>query len=208
MSKIVFHCNYGMPHQVRQAESMVKGAARHGDVIDVTNDRTRQADVHIVSGPWFAKREHLTSDNVILIDRAYVDVKNHGVSIGWMDSDGGRYFTAGEGKPKIEIAEQRTGSRSIYLEDYEYKEPIRCDATRCHPARVMSDEGLMQCLDRYDIAAGYNSTSLVTAALMGLRIDCRGKQNILMQHNWLEALPYADWNQTTIENGDLWAHLQ
>jgi hypothetical protein len=47
----------------------------------------------------------------------------------------------------------------------------------------------------------------VTAALEGLEVVCKDDRNIMSEPNWLELLPYADWNHQEIENGDVWEHL-
>lgn len=76
-----------------------------------------------------------------------------------------------------------------------------------HPAEVRPAESLGEALARHDVAIGYRTTALVTAALMGLRIDCRDPENIMARPDWLELLPWADWHYTEIESGEAWEHL-
>lgn len=90
------------------------------------------------------------------------------------------------------MGEQRTGGRTLYLADYQGTIE-RADTVRYHPACGHNNHSLAHDLATHDIAIGYNTTALVTAALAGLRIVCKGEQNILNEPDWLALLPYADW---------------
>jgi hypothetical protein len=83
----------------------------------------------------------------------------------------------------------------------------KADTVRYHPDQRRPTETLEQALARHDIAIGYSSTALVTAALEGLQIICKDKRHILNMDNWKELLPYADWYYARIESGEAWEHL-
>lgn len=87
--------------------------------------------------------------------------------------------------------------------------PVDEDANtiRRHPREVVPGETLEQALNRHDIAIGYRTTALVTAALMGLRIECRDDRSILARPDWVNLLPWADWHHSEIASGECWAHL-
>lgn len=171
------------------------------------------ADVHIVSGPHFAKNNFLNHPRTILLDRAYYHEEKTGlwksmdwVSLGWMRPDGGRNFNVGCGRepPKVEGRPDRGGS--IFLADY--GGPIeRADEVRRHPEDQKSSEGLRCALRRHRVAIGYQTTALVAAGLCGLEVVCKDRRNIMAEPNWLDLLPYADWHWSEIESGEAWEHL-
>ncbi len=128
------------------------------------------------------------------------------VSLGWMREDGGRRFKAGSGHSSPTRAPARNTGGSIFLADYDG--PIEsADTIRLHPAKQAPAETLEEALGRHSIAIGYQTTALVTAALMGLKVYCKDKRNIMSEPNWLELLPYADWSYKEIESGEAWEHL-
>jgi len=52
-----------------------------------------------------------------LLDRCFYNSNNNHVSIGWMNSSGGRDFKIGSGKKKL-IIRKSNGSKSLFLADY------------------------------------------------------------------------------------------
>lgn len=190
------------------------GFKRHGLILNITDNINAPADVHIVSGPHFAKTKWQGHPRTILLDRAYWHDLKSGqwksmdyVSLGWMRKDGGRNFQIGVGREPPVISDNRNGRGSIFLADYNGKVE-RADAVRYHPDNHRSKEPLWQALRRHRIAIGYTTTALVTAGLAGLEIHCRDVRNIMSNPNWLALLPYADWNYEEITNGDAWEHLK
>ena len=123
-----------------------------------------------------------------------------------MNKSGGRDFKAGTGKKELIIREP-IGSKSLFLADYNGITE-HADIIRLHPANKKYPESLQHDINQCDRATGYETTALVQAALSGLKITCKGKNNILLDPNWLELLPYANWNYNEIESGETWAHLQ
>lgn len=165
-----------------------------------------KADIHVVIGPWYAKDLYINHSHTILIDRCYYKGDPQHVSAGWMNKSGGRDFVKGVGKQAPTIKQKEQSNKTIFLADYNGAIE-KADCIRFHPANKKSDMPLIDQLNKYGIAIGYKTTALVTAALEGLQIICKG-ENILNHPDWLEILPYADWSSDEIENGELWEHLQ
>lgn len=157
-------------------------------------------------GSNYAKHHWLNHDRVVLLDRCYFGNTRNNVSIGWMNKKGGRDFKVGSGKKPLYIRKSY-GTKTLFLADYNgVIEPA--DIIRLHPANEHSKSTLIEDIKKCRSATGYNSTALVKAALNGLEITCKGDQSILNQKNWVELLPYANWNYKEILSGELWAHLQ
>jgi hypothetical protein len=173
-----------------------------------------QADVHIVSGPHYAKNVWQGHPRTVLLDRAYYHEERSGrwasmdwVSLGWLRPDGGRSFRKGCGRTPPTIEERPASGGTIFLADY--GGPVEAaDTVRRHPAEQQSTESLRAALRRHRTAIGYQTTALVTAALAGLEVVCKDARNILARCDWLELLPYADWHWTEIESGEAWEHLK
>jgi len=171
------------------------------------------ADIHIVSGPHYAKSVWQGHDRVVLLDCAYYhDEKTRWrstdwVSLGWMREDGGRRFRTGTGRTPPEVQERPNEGGTIFLADFGgVIEPA--DTVRRHPAEEAPREPLHAALRRHRKAVGYRTTALVAAALAGLEIICKDTRNILAERNWLELLSYADWHYSEIESGEAWEHLR
>jgi len=212
--EVVYHCNPHQPHQVEHGHWLKAGLWRHGLELKITADCRRPADVHIVSGPHYAKGYWLDHPRTLLLDRAYYHEVKSGrwksmdwVSLGWMLPDGGRRFSKGEGRPAPERKPIKTEGGRIFLADYNGTVLNDVDTVRLHPANRHYDEPLLDVLARHRHAIGYMTTALVTAALEGLTIDCRDRRNILAEPDWIQLLPYADWHGDEISAGDAWEHL-
>ncbi len=123
-----------------------------------------------------------------------------------MNTIGGRNYKIGIGRKKLRINEPK-GNSSLFLADYNgIKE--QADIIRLHPANQKYESTLQNDIDKCNRATGYNTTALIQAALSGLKINCKGSNSILLNENWLELLPYANWNYNEIKNGDVWEHLR
>ncbi len=203
---IVIHANPTQPHQKQHARLFQQGFKRHGLKSTVTAELNIEADIHVISGPWYAKPYCLHYDNVIYLDRCYYKGNPDHVSVGWLDSTGGRTFLVGEGRQAPKIRECM-GKKSLFLADYngltEY-----ADIIRMHPDNKKYETTLSEDILKCNRATGYDTTALVIAALSGLDITCKGKTSILKQKNWLNLLPYADWHLDEIGSGELWDHLK
>ena len=133
------------------------------------------------------------------------------ISLGWLRPNGSRYFHIGEGRDKPEIKERPDKDGTIFLADYDG--PIEeADTVRLHPEHngksgPPPSETLYEALKRHRTAIGYETSALVTAALEGLDVICKGKINIMLEPNWHDLLPYADWHYSEIQSGEAWEHL-
>jgi len=128
------------------------------------------------------------------------------VSLGWLNKEGDRDFVIGTNRPALEIKPLKMGNRTIFLADYMGTVEM-ADTIRYHPAQKTETEPLLDALARHDIAIGYSSTALITAAIEGLQIVCKDESYILNRSNWKDILPYADWHYSEIESGEAWEHL-
>jgi hypothetical protein len=215
---VTIHINPKQPHQQEHGQWFLKGFKRLGIKAEVTTSISRESDVHIVSGPHFAKDRWLGHPRTILLDRAYYrdGSKPSGmasmpdISLGWMREDGGRIFELGSGRNPPTPKDRPSYGGTIFLADY--GGPIeRADTIRYHPADKRPGNTLSEALRGHRTAIGYQTTALVTAALEGLEIVCKDKRNIMFEKNWLQLLPYADWHYSEIESGEaldfLWQQI-
>lgn len=192
---------------------MSAGFKKHGIILNVTSDIYKSADIHIITGPHYAKDQWLSHERVILIDRAYYHPEKSGkwssmdwLSVGWMNKLGGRDFIEGQGRILPEV-KKSTGNKTIFLADYNGIVE-KADIVRLHPAQKKYKTTLLEDLRQCHTATAYGTTSLVMAGLMGLKTVCKDKSSIMHQDNWLQLLPYADWRYSEIISGKLWEHLQ
>jgi hypothetical protein len=210
---VAIHINPAQPHQVEHGQWLKQGIERHGLKVEVTASPTMPADIHIVSGPHYAKSVWQGHEKAVLLDCAYYHEERSGrwhstdwVSLGWMREDGSRCFRAGAGRKPPQIEARPSEGGTIFLADFGgVIEPA--DTVRRHPADEAPAEPLRAVLRRHRKAIGYRTTALVTAALCGLEIVCRDARNILSETGWLELLPYADWHWSEIASGAAWDHL-
>lgn len=191
-----------------------RGFEAHGLTARVTHDPRAPADVHVVSGPHFAKQYWLEHERTIWLDRAYYRFEPQGrymasmpnVSLGWLRPDGGRKFLLGTGRAPPEIDDQAGDSGTIFLADYGGTVE-QADTVRLHPEIEKPTESLYAALTRHRFARGYLSTALVRAALLGLEVTALDATHILNEPNWRDLLPFADWHWSDIESGEAWGHL-
>ncbi len=210
---ITFHCNLTQPHQKEHGLWFAEGFKCHGLKLLITNDINIDSDIHIVSGPHYAKQRWINHPRTILIDRAYYRQHRSGkwisedcLSVGWMNSKGGRDFKTGHGRD-LPAIEGSAGDKTIFLADYN-GQVEDADLIRYHPENKKHNTTLEHDLKQCYRATGYKTSALVVAGLMGLHVECKDETNIMSQDNWLELLPYADWHYDEISNGELWEHLQ
>ena len=208
---ICLHYNPTQPHQIEHGQWFADGFNRHGIKFLATPDRDQSADIHIVSGPHYAK-SRWEGDKTILLDSAYYHDEKSGkwvstdwVSLGWLGADGEPIFEQGEGREPPEIQENH-GTGTIFLADYggPYE---AADTLRYHPAEKTPPEPLPQALARHKTAIGYKTAALVRAALMGLDVISRKPNHIINNPDWLIKLPYIDWRYDEIQSGEAWEHL-
>lgn len=209
---ITFHASPYLKHQQEHAEWFAEGFRRHGIELKITPQIIAEGDIHIVSGPWYAKQAWLDHPRVILIDRAYLPthqiksgkyISEDFISVGWMTKTGGRKFYENIGRSPIQKGFTE-GTKSIFLCDYKGKPTCKVDMVRWHPNDVSTVSTLEEDLSLCDRAYGYHTSALVTAALMGLKVTSFDPEHILNQENWLQLLPYADHSADQIKSGETW----
>lgn len=206
------HAAVGIGPQMEHTEWFRDGLKNHGIDLIISNSRNTKGDIHIVSGPNFCRNEWLDHPRVISIDRCYyhpgksIWKSMDWISLGWLRPDGGRKFIMGSGRQKPIIKPRPKTGGTIFLADYDG--PVeKADTVRLHPAKQSHTDTLEEALSRHRKAVGYQTTSLVTAALEGLEIVCKDERSILTEPDWLELLPYADWRYDEIQSGEAWEHL-
>jgi len=204
---IRIHINPALAHQIQHGMLLLAGFKKHGLDAKVTSDPQEKADIHVVSGPHFAKHFWLDHPNTILLDRCYYRGNPEHVSFGWLNNQGSRDFIVGAGRPRPGILDNASGDKTIFLADYQGAIED-ADTVRLHPLDGKYDKSLLESLREHKFAIGYNTTALVTAAIEGLNVTCLSKNSIMSQENWLDLLPYADWHMSEIESGELWDHLR
>lgn len=191
-AKVCLHINGALSHQVEHGQLLKAAFLNHGYSVQIVNSPEGSGDIHVVSGPHFAKSRWLDHPKTILLDRCYYRGDPRNVSLGWLRPDGGRNFHKGHGRPPPEVKPLKTGNRTLFLADYNGKIE-QADTVRYHPAQKPPSRPLEDDLNNHDVAIGYGTTTLVQAALAGLQIVCKSKANIMSNPDWLELLPYADW---------------
>lgn len=213
---IVYHANHTQPHQIEHGEWFKAGFKRHGLSLEITADIYKEADIHIVSGPHYAKRQWLNARTILLDKRYYREgpkpvgmASDPYVSLGWMTKTGHHIILRGEGRPPPEIG-TNAGQGTIYLCEYGELPPQGFDTVRRHPDDEKSAESLTDALSRHKTAYGHNTTALIKAALMGLDTVCFDPNYIMNRPDWREALPYADWGYYEFDKAinHLWQQIR
>lgn len=196
---IKIHTNFSIPWQVEYSKAFFAGVPGS----EITNDPHAIADIHIVLGPHFSPWR---TDNTILVDRCYYKGDPEHVSISWL-KDGHKVFYKGKGRTPPKIKEKKISTnKTIFLADYQGKIEA-ADTIRYHPSERKSKLNLKEDLLLHDIAVGYETSALVEAALLGLKVISKYSYHILNAQNWVELLPYADWSIHEIYSGEAWQHL-
>jgi hypothetical protein len=194
MVSVVMHFNPKLPHQVRHAEAFMAAGVKvtpfpHGD-----------ADVHIVSGPYFALPTWRDHPNVIWLDRAFYGDPEY-VSIGWLNPDGSRTFATGDAprfKPELKPWKSWNPNdcRVLILPDYQQDaaelmasvdDVYETITVRRHPAESGLKSGeqpsvsLASELETNDYAIGHSSTALFDAVVAGLPVLCTDPLNVVAE---------------------------
>lgn len=229
-SLIVIHVN-DAPHQKLYADYLVKGFSRIGRSSVITNDPAIDGDIHVCIGPHFALSQ-CKGRPTIYIDRCLWDDHRKYVTIGWLKHDGGMIYpeNAPDDRPKPELKPWKTKQieKAIVLLDYGpypetyllAQEIYQSVKLRPHPAtRTGSPNKLPPLVDElasHDLAIGYRTSALVTAAIEGLPIICLDKRAPawdIAGHDlaeikrpdrtqWLNNMSYAQWSDKEIASGE------
>lgn len=231
MVRVVIHTNPQLENQREPARCMREGFARHGLNAEVTADKRRRGDIHIVQGPWYCYREWLGQPNVLYLDRCFFGNPARDVSLGWLNSDGSREFLnhgMAVAKGTLPELHPRTEKRrcAVIFADYgrdmtEVVKQARWDYDsvffRPHPAQdqttpVMTLRGELEGVWALaDVAIGHSSTVLVEAEIRGKHVIssdprhvCHGIED---RAQWLTDLSWAQWSFEELAAGTFWEHL-
>jgi hypothetical protein len=231
VTSIVIHSNPHLKNQIESSGWLKQGFERHGLDCEVTADRSKPADIHVVQGPWYAWQDWVGKDNVIWLDRCFYGDSRFDLSIGWLKPDGSRDFknknmvSANGELPKLKPPKPHQKSAVVFA-DYgktieasywavDAREKYFPVFTMWHPANMENFTTLADIWERCDVAIGGTSTVLVDAAINGLHIKQCDPLHVCAwmtartRYQWLIDLSWAQWNfETGIMTGDFWEHLQ
>jgi hypothetical protein len=228
---VVAHINPSLPHQVEHGQVLTYGFKRHGIDLHVTADITAKADIHLISGPWYAYDAWVGKPDVLWLDRTYYGDAHDVVSLGWMRPDGSRNFcndekTAGKGdlptlKPMkkhrrcavvfgdygMDHRAQLAYARHKYDSVWYRPHPQDTRPAPCFPLRGSLDDVWKIA----DVAIGHSSTVLVEAQIEGLFVESTDSRHVVHytddRESWLKRLSWAQWSLAEIEQGAFWDHL-
>ena len=231
MVSVVIHTNMALPNQTESAGWLQTGFASHGIDAEITGDKHKAADIHVVQGPWYAFNEWLGKDNVLWLDRCFYGDARFDLSIGWLQPDGSRKFCnhgMARAKGTLPALKPRKGKRrcAVVFADYgqdctqtviETRQAYDSVFFRPHPAQaqetpVITLKGdLANVWEIADVAIGHSSTVLVEAEINGLHVETTDARhvarNVTDRTQWLNDLSWAQWNHEEIQRGEFWEHL-
>jgi len=234
--KVVIHTNPFLANQRESADWVAKGFNRHGINAEISENRSKAADIHVVQGPHYCYdhwRNLSDTHRVIWLNRCFYGDSRFDLSLGWLRPDGSRDFkNKGKTEPNGELPELKPQKESRYaaivFADYDRDMrdkliEMRTDHIgplyfRPHPARPMTSLVMdLTCpLDVVweicDIAVGHSSTVLVDAAINGLHVESTDPLHVVQgledRVKWLTELSWAQWGHEAIIRGDFWDHLK
>ena len=92
---------------------------------------------------------------------------------------------------------------------------------RKHPSNEGEAEGLIDALEKFDLAIGGKTTALVKAAIEGLPVFCTDKSSPVypvsstIKHprragriEWINSLSWHNWSKQEIKSGEAWQHIR
>jgi len=234
VARVVIHSNPHLANQVETAGWLREGFRRHGISAEITADRGKAGDIHVIQGPHYAYRQWIGRPNVLWLNRCYYGNARYDVSIGWLHADGSRDFrwhdeprtrlpNLAEMKPEKRQADQCAMVFGDYGEDCtdlvrDVLKRYGRTYYRPHPAEkhkrsiVLSpDWTLEQVWSVADVAVGGASTALIDAYANGLHVECRDPRNPASmdcaRETLFSRLTWADWHCDEIKRGEFWDHL-
>jgi len=229
---LVIHTNIGLENQRVCAAALKDGFAKHGIDAEVTPSIYKQADIHLIQGPWYAYKEWLGKPNVIWLDRCFYGCSKTVLSLGWLNPDGSRNFGDCDKPAKGELPELKPrkdyrGS-CVVFGDYGrdmtaeihlartrhagglFFRPHPQDQTNPHRAMTLDCE-LSSVFEIADVAIGHGSTVLVDAKIAGLRVESTDWRHVINfegdRETWLRQLSWKQWSLNEIRAGHFWEHL-
>ena len=232
MVSVVIHTNMGLATQVETSTWLQTGFSKHGIDAEITGDKHKPADVHVVSGPWYCYSEWLGKPNVIWLNRCFYGHPRYDLSLGWLRPDGSRDFrnvgmTSAKGMPPALKPRKAKRRCAVVFSDYgmdatdmifDARQKYDSVFFRPHPAQkqetpVMTLKGSLDAVwEIADVAMGHGSTVLVEAEIAGLHVETTDPhhvaRNVTNREQWLKDLSWAQWNHEEIQSGAFWSHLQ
>lgn len=186
----VIHYNPRLQHQVDHARAFVSSG------FEATTDPYENADIHIVSGPYYAKPYWLNHPKVLEIDRAWWGDPDC-ISIGWLQPDGTRKFASGtapRAKPTMwDWKSNQWGDigeiRCIVLADYQQNvsdiveqasKRFASVTVRKHPTEEKALLPLVDDMQWADVVIGHSGTALFEAIKYGTPVICTDSSNECM----------------------------
>lgn len=185
------HYNPTLPHQVKHAVAFAYAG------VATAPSPEGEADIHIVSGPYFALDRWRNHPHVIWLDRAFYGDPEY-ISLGWLNTDGTRAFASGtEPRHKPDCLPWKTREDSaLVLADFKQNvddlvlsalKRFGCVRVRRHPAENGLKSGekpeisLASQLALSDVCIGHSSTALFEAVVMGVPVICTDPLNIVSE---------------------------
>lgn len=223
-STVIAHYNTTLGNQRLYAQHIAKGLSRLDIKHEITSDPDLQGDIHICIGPHYAFSQCL-GKRTIYIDRCLWGDDLEYVTIGWLNDDGGMVYPTGcddlRQKPDL-FGWRDSTDRAIFLLDYPMRDfdIIKSEfsdvGVRYHPAIKPNQISLDHHLSMYDVAIGWRTSALVTAAVNGMPVisfDSRSPvypiagRDIMdirkpCRKQWLNNLSYAQWSGKEIASGE------
>ena len=214
---IAIHTNMGLANQIESAGWLQSGFKAHGINAEITADKNKAADIHVIQGNWYAYNEWLArsaTEKVLFLNRCFYGDARFDVSLGWLRPDGSRDFMNhgmvwAKGLCPIVRPRKELRRCAVIFADYG-KDPramvedarMRYDSVffRPHPAQaretpVMTLRGALDTVwDIADVAIGGTSTVLVEAAINGLQVETTDPLHVVngyQEPGWLTDLSWA-----------------
>jgi len=232
----VIHTNPALHNQVECAGWLREGFKSHGIKAEITPNKHKAADVHVVQGPWYCFDYWLAraeSHRVLWLNRCFYGHPRFDISLGWLNADGSRDFrnhgmAAVKGRRPALKPRKEARRCAVVFGDFGRDAKKDClDARdkydsvffRPHPAQqaqespVMTIRGELDAVwDLADVAIGHASTVLVEALINGLHVESSDPQHVVHQCNgsreeFFRDLSWAQWHKDELINGDFWDHL-
>jgi len=228
MQKVI-HFNPNLQHQVDHAIAFEACGFLAKTMVDFC------ADVHVVSGPYYALNRWKDHPRVLMIDRAWWGDPAC-VSIGWLQPDGSRKFATGQVPRRIPgMLPWKTRECSvIVLADYGQNiSDIRFRAsqrfttvkTRLHPSDNPRKwvTTLEADLMLSDVAIGHSGTAIFEAVRLGVPAICTDPANECApvcanainddlyrgsRAAWLHDMSYKQFSLAEIADGTAWRLLK
>jgi len=230
---VIIHSNPTLQNQIDTSTALLAGFRVHGVQAEITADRLKPGDIHVVQGPWYCYSDWLGKANVVYLDRTFYGCPVNNISLGWLKADGSRNFCIREyhrkhGKGELpELKEKKTRQEcAVVFGDYgrnpgDLWQYARSNFDRvyfrAHPASkdqhpYLTLKGELDYIWRMaDVAVGHSTTALIEAELEGLNVVTTDRHNPVNydgdRESWLNELSWKQWSLDELRDGSFWDHL-